>query len=225
MIKAVLFDMDGVIVDTEPLHHKAYFQMFDETGMDVSEELYQSCTGQSTVNVCKKLKAHFNHPLPFEVLAKMKQANFKHLFRYDDSLQLLDGVLDLIKNYHENGVTMILASSASHNTINSVFDRFELDQYFKAKISGSDFEQSKPHPAIFNKAAELSGESKNNCIVIEDSTNGIRAANAAKIFCVGYKSIHSKNQDYSSADYIIDSFDSIHFSRINPIVKSFCNPI
>lgn len=223
MLKAVLFDMDGVIVDTEPLHHKAYFQMFNETGMDVSEELYQSCTGQSTINVCKKLKSHFNHPLPFEELARMKQTNFKNLFRHDASLQLLDGVLDLIKNYKENGVTMILASSASHNTINSVFERFELDQYFKAKISGSDFDQSKPHPAIFNKAAELSGAPKGNCIVIEDSTNGIHAARAAEIFCVGYRSIHSKNQDYSSANYIIDSFDRIHFDRVNPMLQSFRN--
>ena len=215
MLKAVLFDMDGVIVDTEPLHHKAYFKMFETIGIDVSEELYQTCTGQSTINVCKKLKAHFNLTQTAEELKDIKQSNFKDIFKNDKDLQLIDGVYELIEDYHKNGLTLILASSASHNTINNVFTRFNLDQFFKAKISGADFENSKPHPAIFNKAAELANEPKENCIVIEDSTNGIEAARAAGIYCVGFKSPHSKNQDYTKADKIITSFKEISFAKLN----------
>ncbi|MBT6440208.1 MAG: HAD-IA family hydrolase [Flavobacteriales bacterium] len=214
MLNAVLFDMDGVIVDTEPLHHKAYYQLFDSVGIDVSDELYQSCTGQSTINVCKKIKEHFGIKLPAKELAETKQANFKHLFANDNSLQLLDGVLELIQDYHKNGLTLILASSASHNTINNVFSRFDLDQYFKAKISGSDFEKSKPHPAIFLKAAELAKQPIENCMVIEDSTNGIQAAKAANIYCVGFKSPHSKNQDYSEANKVISTFSQINYNKI-----------
>jgi beta-phosphoglucomutase len=215
MLKAVIFDMDGVIVDTEPLHHKAYFQMFESVGIDVSEELYQSFTGQSTINVCKRLKDHFNLTQPANELKDIKQTNFKNIFKHDNELQLIEGVYDLIKNYHDNGLALILASSASHNTINNVFTRFELDQYFKAKISGSDFEKSKPDPAIFNKAAELTGFEKENCIVIEDSTNGIQAAHAANIYCVGFRSPNSKNQDYSLANKVIDSFEEIMFPKFN----------
>lgn len=218
MLKAVIFDMDGVIVDTEPLHHKAYFQMFREVGIDVSEALYQSHTGQSTINVCKSIKAHFGLKQPAEELTRIKQANFQHIFKFDDDLQLIDGVHDLITEYHQQGLTLILASSASHNTINNVFTRFELDQYFSAKISGSDFEQSKPHPAIFLKAVELTKEQHKDCMVIEDSTNGIQAANSAGVYCVGFQSPHSHNQDYSTADLVIQSFEEIRYQKIVSIL-------
>ena len=214
MIKAVLFDMDGVIVDTEPLHHKAYFQMFNELNINVSEELYQSLTGQSTINVCKALVEHFNLTNPPEELKKIKQSNFVNIFQNDDDLELIEGVLELIKDYHSNGLTLVLASSASMNTINNVFTRFKLDQYFKAKISGADLKDSKPHPEIFLKAAELAGTPKENCIVIEDSTNGIEASNRAGIYCVGFRSPHSKNQIYSKAQKVIDSFTEISYEKI-----------
>ncbi|HAB28471.1 MAG: ABC transporter ATP-binding protein [Xanthomarina sp.] len=214
MLKAVLFDMDGVIVDTEPLHHKAYFGMFNNLKIEVSEAHYQTFTGQSTINVCKSLCSHFKlHNNP-EELVQIKRQIFKDLFKNDPNLQLIDGVLDLIKDYHENGLTLVLASSASMGTIESVFNRFDLDQYFLAKLSGADLKASKPHPEIFVKAAEVSGYNKKNCLVIEDSTNGIKAANAANIFCVGYKSAHSKNQDYSKANFIINDFKEIEYNRV-----------
>ena len=210
MLKAVLFDMDGVIVDTEPLHHKAYFGMFKNVGIHVTEKHYQSFTGQSTINVCKSICEHFNLPNKPEDLVQIKRDIFKELFIHDDSLKLLEGVLDLIKDYYNNDVTLILASSASMQTINSVFNRFELNQYFKAKLSGADLKASKPHPEIFIKAAEISGYSKSNCMVIEDSTNGIKAAKSAGIYCIGYKSLHSKNQDYKKGRFSYFKFRRNH---------------
>ncbi|MEJ6792642.1 MAG: HAD family phosphatase [Lacinutrix sp.] len=218
MLKAVLFDMDGVIVDTEPLHKKAYFLMFDTFKIEVSNELYESFTGQSTINVCRQISEIFNLNDAPEDLVQCKRKIFTELFHSDPSLQLIDGVLELIKNYYNNGLTLVLASSASMLTINNVFKRFNLDQYFIAKISGADLKASKPHPEIFIKAAELAGFLKTECLVIEDSTNGIKAANAAGIFCIGYKSYHSKNQNYSLANSVVDNFNSIHYNKINNIL-------
>lgn len=209
--------MDGVIVDTEPLHNKAYYGMFDTLKIEVSETQYQSFTGQSTINVCRKLCDHFkltNNPAD---LVQVKRNIFKDLFKNDPELQLIDGVLDLIKEYHDNGLTLILASSASMGTIEAVFTRFELDQYFLSKLSGADLKASKPHPEIFLNAAHASGHHKNNCLVIEDSTNGIHAAHAAEIFCIGYKSINSKNQDYSKANYVINDFKEIGYDRVKKL--------
>lgn len=213
MLKAVLFDMDGVIVDTEPLHHKAYFGMFDSVKIDVSEEHYQTFTGQSTINVCKHLCDHFNIQKMPEELVQIKRTIFKDLFISDSSLQMLDGVFEIIEDYYNNGLTLVLASSASMQTINSVFNRFDLDKYFKGKLSGADLKASKPHPEIFLKAAQTSGYNKENCMVIEDSTNGILAANSAGIYCVGFKSPHSKNQDYSKANKVISNFSEISYSK------------
>ncbi len=214
MLKAVLFDMDGVIVDTEPLHRKAYYMMFDAMNIEVSEELFTSFTGQATLNICEQLCNTFKLEASPKDLVRSKRKHFKHLFENDKSLQLLDGVLDLIQDYYNNGLTLVLASSASMPNINRIFERFDLNKYFVAKLSGADLKASKPHPEIFIKAAEASGFDRSECMVIEDSTNGMKAANSAGIFCVGYKSEHSVNQDYSFADLTIQAFDEISFSKI-----------
>ncbi len=218
MLKAILFDMDGVIVDTEPLHHKAYYMMFNDYNIEVSKDLYESFTGQSTKNICKKLVEQFGLDAMPNDLVQCKRNHFYSLFDFDESLELLPGVLDLIQNYYNNGLTLVLASSASMGTINKVFSRFNLDQYFVAKLSGADLKASKPHPEIFEKAAQAANEKAEHCIVIEDSTNGIKAANAANIFCIGYDSLNSKNQDYTNADLTISHFSAIHYEKIESIL-------
>ena len=213
MLKAVLFDMDGVIVDTEPLHCKAYYKMFDAVKISVSDALYESFTGQSTINICRQLCEIFNLIETPETLVQLKRDFFKELFFNDDNLTLIEGVLELIKEYYANGITLILASSASMITIDNVFNRFNLNPYFISKLSGADLKASKPHPEIFINAAKASGFAKEECVVIEDSTNGIAAAKAAGIFCVGFKSPHSKNQDYTNADKIILNFKEISYDK------------
>ena len=146
-LKAVLFDMDGVIVDTEPLHKQAYFLMFKKVGIKVSQEQYNAYTGQSTIDICNDLVVKFKLSLAATELVAYKRAFFKELFFSEDNdLQLLDGVLELIKDYYTNGVTLVLASSASMVTINNVFNKFDLNQYFKGKISGADLKASKTAP-------------------------------------------------------------------------------
>lgn len=218
MLKAILFDMDGVIVDTEPLHHKAYYNMFSDFGIEVNARLYQSFTGQSTINICRILCDHFNLDVHPTDLVERKRFHFKDLFFNDPDLSLIDGVLDLIQDYHNNGITLVLASSASMTTINNVFTRFDLDRYFVAKLSGADLKASKPHPEIFIKAAEASGYKKSECIVIEDSTNGIKAAYDAGIYCIGFDSINSKNQDYTLAQKVVSDFTDITYDNLRDIV-------
>ena len=219
MLKAVLFDMDGVIVDTEPLHRKAYHQMFGDVNIEVDSTLYESFTGQSTINICKRLVEHFGLSESPEYLMGLKRKHYKYLFTHDDELALIDGVLDLIKNYHSNDVTLVVASSASMLGINQIFERFDLNQYFSTKFSGADLKQSKPHPEIFIKAAESTRYDKSECMVIEDSTNGIKAAHAASIFCTAFKSLHSSGQDYTLANIIISDFNEIRYSNSESFFK------
>ena len=218
MLKAVIFDMDGVIIDSEPMHHKAYYDMFNEVGIEVSTEFYESFTGQSTINICKRLCDHFSLDQSPEALVAIKRKHYKHFFYSNSDLGLIDGVLNLIKDYHNNGLTLVLASSAAMTSINQIFDRFDLSQYFVAKLSGGDLKQSKPHPEIFIKAAEASGYKKSECIVIEDSTNGIKAAYDAGIYCIGFDSINSKNQDYSLAKKVVSDFTNITYDNLKGIV-------
>ena len=209
--------MDGVIVDTEPVHHFAYYQHFNELSIEVSDEMYRSFTGNSTRNIFQKLKAQFDLQEDVEDLILRKRHLFNEAFDLKEDLYLIEGVEELIKDLHANGIQLIVASSASKVTINRVFTRFNLHQYFTHIVSGEDFPKSKPHPAIFEHAASLSIAPKQNCIVIEDSTNGIQAAKSADIYCVGYDSFHSKLQDYSKADRVITHFNELDFNTIKNI--------
>ncbi len=206
--------MDGVIVDTEPVHHFAYQQHFKQLNIDVSPEMYASFTGNSTKNIYERLKSVYGLKEEVLDLVEVKRNLFNDAFDQKEDLFLLDGVEELIQELHQNGMQLILASSSANVTIQRIFNRFDLDQYFTHKVSGEDFPKSKPHPAIFQKAAELAQTSVEHCIVIEDSTNGIMAAKAAGIYCVGYDSFHSKMQDYSLADKVISHFNELSFEKI-----------
>ena len=209
--------MDGVIVDTEPVHRYAYFKQFAELNIDVTEEMYASCTGLSTRNTFQKLKEIFTIELEVEDLIQRKRTIFNDAFDSKADLELLDGVEVLIKNLHQGGIQLILASSASKVTISRVFNRFKLHDYFTHLVSGEDFPKSKPHPAIFEHAASLSIAPMENCLIIEDSTNGVKAAKAAGIYCIGYNSIHSKLQELSLADFVIDNFNQLNVEIIKNI--------
>lgn len=217
MIQTVIFDMDGVIVDTEPVHHFAYQQHFKQLNIEVSAELYASFTGNSTKNIYERLKSVYGLKEEVVDLVEVKRNLFNEAFDQKEDLFLLDGVEALIQDLHQNGMQLVLASSSANVTIQRIFNRFDLDKYFTHKVSGEDFPKSKPHPAIFLKAAELAQTPVKNCIVIEDSTNGIMAAKAAGIYCVGYDSFHSKLQDYSLADQVISHFNELSFEKIRMI--------
>jgi HAD superfamily hydrolase (TIGR01509 family) len=214
MINTVIFDMDGVIVDTEPVHRYAYFKQFNELNVLVTDEMYATYTGNSTRNVFQKLKSSFEIKYEVEDLIQRKRAIFNDAFDTKEDLCLIEGVENLIQNLHANGFELIVASSASKVTIERVFKRFHLHQYFSHIVSGEDFPKSKPHPAIFEHAASLSKFPKNECIVIEDSWNGVESAVGAGIFCVGYNSEHSKMQDLSKANISINHFDELTLEKI-----------
>tara|TARA_R110002073_G_scaffold334200_1_gene523213 strand:- start:8356 stop:9012 length:657 start_codon:yes stop_codon:yes gene_type:complete len=208
-VKCVIFDMDGVIIDSEELHKKAYYETFNSVGVHVSDELYKTLTGSSTINTFQKLIAHFNLDEIPEELVLNKRRRYVDFFENDPTLHLVNGVEDLIKHFYNKGLTLVLASSSAMVNIDRVFNRFNLNGYFTAKISGADLVQSKPHPEIFEKAAILGNTSREHCIVIEDSDNGVKAANDAGIFVVGYRNPLAADQTLENANLVIEDFKEL----------------
>ena len=208
-LQCVIFDMDGVIIDSEEIHKKAYYETFKNLGVAVSEELYKTMTGSSTINAFQKLVNHFNLDDIPEELVLQKRKCYVNYFENDPTLSLVNGVKELIQFLYKQNLTLVLASSSAMVNINRVFSRFDLNEYFTAKISGADLIASKPHPEIFEKAAILGGVSKEQCIVIEDSDNGIEAANKAGIYAIGYRNLLITDQTLNKADLIINDFKEL----------------
>ena len=208
-LQCVIFDMDGVIIDSEEIHKKAYYETFKSLGVDVSEELYKTMTGSSTINAFQKLVNHFNLDDIPEELVLQKRKCYVNYFENDPTLSLVNGVKELIQFLYKQNLTLVLASSSAMVNINRVFSRFDLNEYFTAKISGADLIASKPHPEIFEKAAILGGVSKEQCIVIEDSDNGIEAANKAGIYAIGYRNLLITDQTLKNADLIIKDYNKL----------------
>ena len=105
-LKAVLFDMDGVIVDTEPLHRKAYFKTFEDLGIEVSDDLYNLFTGNSTKKVCETLISRFGLRQTIEEISEMKRRYFKHFFDTDDDFRLLPNIYQLFEAYQKAGIVI-----------------------------------------------------------------------------------------------------------------------
>lgn len=208
-LKCIIFDMDGVIIDSEELHKRAYYHTFKSIGVHVTEEMYKTLTGSSTINAFQKLVEHFHLELDPEDLVQQKRKFYVNLFENDPTLHLVEGIEELIKYCYSKKYKLILASSSAMVNINRVFRRFNLDQYFDAKISGADLKESKPNPEIFIKAAQLGRVSSENCLVIEDSDNGVKAANKAQIFVVGYRNPLAADQTLERANLVIAKFGEL----------------
>ena len=217
MIRTVIFDMDGVIIDTEPIHHHAFFTQFAELGIPVSAAEYATFLGKSTRNVFQLLKQKYALLQDVEAMVMRKRELFNKSFDEDVNLDLLPGVRVLIEDLRRHDIQLVVASSASKATISRVFDRFGLGPYFTHRISGEDFAESKPNPAIFLRAAELAETPVTECIVIEDAANGVTAAKAAGIYCIAYASPHSEGQNLHQADRIIRNFNELSAVSIEAI--------
>lgn len=209
--------MDGVLVNSEPLHHEVSLVHYKDLNIEVTDDIFATFTGNSNKMIYQKLKDRFELQQEIEDLILAKNNLFIDAFDKKEDLELMPGVKDLIIDLHKNGVQLIVASSSEMEIINKVFERFDLNQYFTHKVSGNDFPESKPNPAIFLKAASYSKAPIEECVIIEDSTNGIKAAKAAGIYCIAYKSEGVDSQDQSLADVIIYDYKDLNFEKMKSI--------
>lgn len=203
MIKAIIFDMDGVLINTESVLKQDEFRfLYNLTQNRWTKKDQKSIRGMSLEGVYSLLQQHFNLRLPKKnFLDKYNQLLNKI---YQDRVQLNPGVLDILNVVREKKIKTALASSTSHKFIKVVLSRFNLDKYFKIVVSADDLNgQGKPDPGIFLETARRLDTEPKNCLVIEDSKNGIIAAKRAGMSCIAF------DQDGS----IVACFDKIGYTE------------
>ncbi|WP_078409874.1 HAD family hydrolase [Priestia abyssalis] len=209
---AVIFDMDGVIVDSEPIYRSLNEEIFKELKIQVDETTKLSFMGGTTKRKWTILKEKFLLSQSVEELIHLQNSIFSQK-GWDFKQILFSEAIPLLKSLKDQGIPTVLATSSDKTRVQAVLDQCELRSYFNEIVCGVDFERGKPNPDIFLHAAEKLGISATNCVVIEDSYNGLTAAKRANMYCIGVR--HKLiNMDLSQADRIVDSLSEVQVAEL-----------
>lgn len=203
-VSTVIFDMDGVIIDSEPIHNEAEQQVLARYNVAVSLQELQGYTGTTAEYMYRALIEKYRLHATWEDLFKEKEFLFFNLLK--GHVEPIVGVIPLIHNLKQQGMKLALATSSQRRLVNVVLDTLGLTNTFDVIVASEDVTRSKPDPEIFLTAAKRLSVNPRECVVIEDSRYGVEAAQAAHMRCVGYSNLHSGNQDLSRANMIIDDF-------------------
>lgn len=207
-MKAVIFDMDGVLVDSQPYHFKADIDTMAEYGVIKDQKFYESFAGTLTADRMRTLKEMFGLDVPVEEMTIKRENMILDIMGKEDIKPVL-GIPEFLRSIKEKELTTAVASSSDYKLINLILDRLKIAKYFDSVTSGSDVKRGKPSPDVFLLAAERIGIEPAECLVVEDSENGVKAAKAAGMKALGYINPTSGKQDLSLADFITDDFKKI----------------
>lgn len=180
MIKAVIFDLYGVIVSTDDCHYRAWKKMADEEGIYFDREINNRLRGVSRMAsleiVLEKANREYSEKEKQE-MAERKNNYYKELICELTPANILTGVTEKLDELKENGIKIAIGSSSKNTPI--ILKQIGLDKYFDAVSDGNNITHSKPDPKVFLKAAEMLGIAPENCMIVEDADAGIEAGKRA----------------------------------------------
>ena len=207
-IKAVIFDLDGVIVTTDDCHYTAWKKMADDEGIYFDREINERLRGvsrmQSLEIILEKANKTYTEQEKIALAAK-KNAYYVELIQKLTPNDILGGVMNNLKRLKESGIKIAIGSSSKNTPI--ILNRIGLADYFDAVSDGNNIKKSKPDPEVFIKAAEMLNIAPENCMIVEDADAGIEAGKRAgmKTFALG---------SASGADFYAKSLENVDLAEI-----------
>jgi sugar-phosphatase len=220
MIKAVIFDMDGIILDSEPFWKEVEIEIFNSLGVPLTPEMCETTTGMRLVDVTRLWHGRYpwnekEHSFD-AVNAEIVEGLIKKI---KEKGVMNNGVTELLDMFVAKKLPMAIASSSDMNIIDAVLDKFDIRKYFKVIHSAENEKYGKPHPAIYLTAAEMLGIDPVNCLAIEDSFNGVVSAVAARMKTAAYpEKTNFYNPKFAIADLKFRSlkdFTAEEFDRLD----------
>ena len=175
-VKGLIFDLDGTIIDSMPLHHRAYNASLEPYGVHYPLDVFHSRGGIPTSDTLRMIETehqitNFDLPLALETKRKFVDAHLSEL-------TLIQPVWEVIKAFHSK-LPMAIGTGSNRQTVNEMFALFPFGEYFTHVVTATDVENFKPHPETFLKGAELIGIDPSDCVVFEDGKPGMVAAESA----------------------------------------------
>lgn len=214
MLEAVIFDMDGVIVDTEPFSQRHIVSFLEVRGVSALDNYHQKLLGHDNRDVCSMIIQDYSLQVSLEQLMEEMSLSYFRFLQALPQMTPVPGVRELIDDLSQDRFPLALASSASRRRIDLVMGRLGLEDAFKVKVSGYEVKRGKPEPDIFLLAAEKMCVLPSRCAVIEDSAAGVTAALKAGMYCIGYTGTNHHNQDLSPAHLTIKDLSELTSDKL-----------
>ena len=201
-LKAVLFDMYGVLLDSEPLHDKIAILVLQKFGIEANHDILNKYVGSSSKVMWEDLVVRFSLPSTSEELLDLYWKTIIDELKIS-GIQASEGILVLLENLRASKIVTAVASSSRRDFILAVMDYIGIAGYMDEIVDGFSIKNGKPAPDIYLEAARRLGVKSDECLVIEDSTNGINAGKNAGMKVVGYDNPTSLGQSMERADYVV----------------------
>ncbi len=215
-VKAVIWDMDGIIADTAQYHHKGWQIVFRQRGTNYTEADFRRNTGKRSDTIVREVLGEKIPQSEITEIIQEKDETFRQLM--GQKIKLFPGVLKLITALKEHGFKIAIASSAPKENILLITRSLKIDNRFNAIISGWEVTKGKPHPQTFLLAAEKLGVAAADCIVIEDAISGVAASKRAGMRCIAVTNTTSR-AELREADLIIDTLEEITVDDLNRLLE------
>ncbi len=210
MAKAVIFDMDGVLADSEDIHKQVEDQILGEYGVSLNPEDKDRYAGVDERFFWSDLSDRYNLGLDFLETVEKKRSIF---FKVAEGVRSFEGVKELLELLRSKDIPMVVASSSEPMVLKYVISRLGFEDYFQDLISGMDVPNGKPAPDIFLKASSVLNVRPADCVVIEDSLNGVNAAKAAGMSCIAVTNTFPESK-LKQADLIVKSLKNVDLEII-----------
>ena len=202
MIKAVIFDMDGLMIDSERVTFEGYQHVLAKENLTMSEEKYKTLLGKPVKAVHDLFKEDYGPQYDVDQIIKDVHAYIAKRFE-TEGVPLKPGLVELLKYLKVNNYKTIIATSSHRNRVDLIVKQAQIDQYFDDSICGDEVTKGKPNPEVFLKACQKLQVSPQDALVLEDSESGINAAYNADIKVIGIPDMKYPEEKYVKMTYKI----------------------
>ena len=213
--RAVIWDMDGVITDTAPLHYRAWQEMARRRGRGFSTEDFRHTFGLRNENIIAFLFGEGLSAEEVQRLAMEKEECFRSVAQGD--FRVFPGVQGLLEGLRAEGYRMAIASSAPPENIALIVERLGIGHFFQAVVSDRDVTAGKPDPQVFTIAAQRLGVPATRAVVIEDAVSGVAAARAAGMRCIAVTTTNPR-ESLAQADLVVDSLEQVSVDTVESLL-------
>ena len=214
---AVIFDMDGTLVDNNPYHVKAWQAFYQKRGLELSlDEYKQNINGRVAKDIFPYIFEREIEPDEIVLLSDEKESLYREL--YKPHIKPIDGLVPFLEELQNAGLPMSIATSGLPVNIDFLFEHLVIKKYFQSIIDASQITKGKPNPEIFLKAAQSIHADPLSCVAFEDSVSGIAAAKAAGMKVVALTTMQ-KRGFIQQADLIIDDYTQVNLTMLRELWK------